>query len=110
MVIINYSKAIYRILKTIDIEFEKGTQTSDIFDLEKLDISYRRLCIILKGLYDDGYIDGVDFIPILGSDIPDFKLIECHLTISGMIYLEDNTTMKNAYKLLKEAKEWIPGL
>ncbi len=105
----NYSKAIYRILKTIDVEFEKGTQTSNIFDLEKLGISYRRLCIILKSLYDDGYIDGIAFINTLGSDIPNFKLMGCHLTISGMAYLEDNTTMKKAYNLLKEAKEWIPG-
>lgn len=105
----NYSKAIYRILKTIDIEFEKGTQTSDIFDLEKLDISHRRLCIILKGLYDEGYIDGIAFVPALNSNDLDFKLMNCHLTISGMNYLEDNTTMKSAYKLLKEAKEWIPG-
>lgn len=72
--------------------------------------AYKHYQTSIRIISNLGYIDGIDFIPILGSDIPDFKLIGCHLTISGMIYLEDNTTMKNAYKLLKEAKEWIPGL
>lgn len=105
----NYSKAIFRILKTIDVAFENGTKGSDIFDLEKLEVSDRRLQIILKSLYDDGYIDGIFFIDIMGEELPDYKLDGCHLTIAGMQYLENNSTMKQVYAALKEAKEWIPG-
>lgn len=105
----SYSKVIYQILKSIDVAFEDETPPTEIFDLEKMGISYRRLCIILKSLYDCGYIDGIVFISGLNGDVPDFKLMCCHLTVDGMLFVEDNTAMKQAYRLLKEAKEWIPG-
>ncbi|WP_196607162.1 YjcQ family protein [Pectinatus frisingensis] len=104
----NYSKAIFRILKTIDVAFENGQRGSNIFDLNKLGISDRRLRIILKSLYNDGYIDGIAFINVMGDEIPDYKLMGCHLTVDGMLYLENNSAMKQIYAALKEAKEWIP--
>lgn len=104
----DYSTVIFRILKTIDTAFENGTKGSNIFDLDKIGISDKRLRIILKSLYDDGYIDGIAFINILGDEIPDFKLLGCYLTNAGMKYLNDNSTMKKVYAALKEAKEWIP--
>lgn len=33
----------------------------------------------------------------------------CHLTVNGMLFLEENTSMKKVYRFLKETKEWIPG-
>lgn len=103
------SKAIYLILKSIDFAFENNLRR-DIFDLDKIKISERRLRIILKSLYDSGYIDGIDFIYVMNDDIPDYKLMGCYLTIQGMLFLEENSTMKTVYRTLKEAKEWIPGL
>ncbi|WP_289087383.1 YjcQ family protein [uncultured Veillonella sp.] len=103
------SKAIYLILKSIDFAFENNLHR-DIFDLDKIKISERRLRIILKSLYDSGYIDGIDFIYVMNDDIPDYKLMGCYLTIQGMLFLEENSTMKTVYRTLKEAKEWIPGL
>lgn len=44
----------------------------------------------------------------MGDEIPDYKLMGCHLTVDGMLYLENNSTMKQIYAALKEAKEWIP--
>lgn len=102
------SKAIYLILKSIDEAFEKNIHGSDIFDLEKIGISERRLRIILKSLYDYGYIDGITFLRT-GDDIPGYKLMGCHLTVNGMLFLEENTSMKKVYRFLKETKEWIPG-
>lgn len=104
------STAIFRILKTIDYAFENEIKGSDIFDLQEIGISDRRLRIILKSLYENGYIDGIHFIYICNEDIPDYKLDGCHLTIDGMLFLEENSSMKKAYRLLKEAKDWIPGL
>lgn len=104
----SYSRAIFLVLQSIDVAFEKG-QCRDIFDLEKIGISDRRLRIILKSLYDDGYIDGIKFIYCMNDEIPDYKLLGCHLTVDGMLYLENNTTMKHVYAALKEAKSWIPG-
>ena len=103
------SKAIYLILKSIDFAFENNLH-GDIFDLDKIKISERRLRIILKSLYDSGYIDGIDFMYVMNDDIPDYKLMGCYLTIQGMLFLEENSAMKTVYRTLKEAKEWIPGL
>lgn len=105
----NYSTAIYKVLMSIDIAFENDSPPNETFDLEKIGISYKRLCVILKSLYESGYIDGIAFIECMGNEIPDFKLCGCHLTMDGMLYLENNSTMKQAYRVLKEAKDWIPG-
>ena len=32
------------------------------------------------------------------------------ITTKGIEYLEDNSKMKQAYKILKEIKDWIPGM
>lgn len=105
----DYSKAIFLVLKSIDAAFESGHRGNDIFNLDKIGISERRLRIILKSLHDDGYIDGIHFIYVLNDELPGYKLDGCHLTIAGMEYLATNTTMKRVYATLKEAKSWIPG-
>lgn len=105
----NYSKAIFLILQSIDVAFENRQRGNDIFDLDKIGISERRLCVILKSLYDKGYIDGIVFPRCINDDIPGYKLLGCHLTMDGMLYLKNNTTMKRVYAALKEAKSWIPG-
>lgn len=105
----SYSTYIFQILKiietldkTIDFDFFK------VFDLKKLNISEEILIQILKNLIQEGYIDKSFQIIVSGNNI--FTSNYPKLTLKGMIYLEENTSMKKVYKTLKEIKGWIPGL
>ena len=60
-------------------------------------------------LYEAGYIDGIELIPLGGSEY-DFKPISPSITLRGMEYLEENTTMKKAYRLLKGIKDITPRI
>lgn len=104
----SYSTSIFQILKII----ENLDRTSDfdffkVFDLKKLNISEELLIQILKNLIEEGYIKNFQLI-VSGNNI--FTSNYPELSLKGMLYLEENTSMKKAYKTLKEIKGWIPGL
>ncbi len=66
---------------------------------------------ILRHLYEEGFIEGVVLIPILGQNIKGIKLTD-QLTITpkGIAYLQENSTMQKAKAFLKDLKEIIPGM
>lgn len=103
----SYVGSIYQILKAVEISYDNDDyEFSKTFDLSKLKISEKKLHLLLQELVEEKYIK--DFsITISGkstftSGIP-------RLSLKGLLFLEENTTMKKAFRLLKEAKEWIPG-
>ncbi|WP_051354395.1 YjcQ family protein [Leptotrichia trevisanii] len=99
---------IFQILKAIDVAFENDNfDFSNTLDLSKLNISRRRLVLLLEQLKLNGYITGI-LIPLNFNDEVTFHNIR--LTLKGLDYLENNSSMKKAYKLLKEIKGWIPSL
>ena len=99
---------IFQILKAIDVAFENDNfDFSNTLDLSKLNISRRRLVLFLEQLKLNGYITGI-LIPLNFNDEVTFHNIR--LTLKGLDYLENNSSMKKAYKLLKEIKGWIPSL
>jgi len=106
-----YTKAIYQILKAIDVSYEnRNFDFETTLDLNKLGISQNRLELLIENLYNDGLISG------LNTSARDIKgncriLVSLpRLTTEGMLFLENNSNMKKAYAALKELKEWIPGL
>ena len=64
---------------------------------------------IIYNLFHEGYIDGVTVIEVDNrktayiADISD-----CMITPKGIDYLCENSTMKKAFKYLKEIKEIMP--
>ena len=99
---------IFQILKAIDVAFENDNfDFSNTLDLSKLNISRRRLVLLLEQLKLNGYITGI-LIPLNFNDEVTFH--NDRLTLKGLDYLENNSSMKKAYKLLKEIKGWIPSL
>lgn len=101
---------VFRILKAIDVSFENKNFTfSETFDLEKLNISEHRLFLHLENLINEGFINGMSIRFGISYD-PFTRFHVPRLTLTGLDYLENNSSMKKAYKILKEAKEWIPGM
>ena len=65
---------------------------------------------IICHLYDDGYIEGVQMIPILGQR-RSYKLMpDIAITPKGIEYLQNNSMMAKAKECLKTIKDITPGL
>ena len=104
----NYSTTIYKILKIIDYCFDTKTfQYPQSFN--KLNLYPHKLVLILSNLQNAGLIQGITephpnhlaMMPIL-----DFNNLS--LTLDGMLFLEENSSMKKAYRALKEVLDWLP--
>ncbi|MGL4671558.1 MAG: YjcQ family protein [Cetobacterium sp.] len=110
----SYSTSVYQVLKAIDDSYENNNfNFEETLSLEKLKISERRLNLILEGLVNDNFIIGfsVDEVCFGDDGAPEIIQVSApRLTISGMDYLENNSSMKKAYNTLKELKDWIPGI
>ena len=66
---------------------------------------------IWSHIFNDGYIEGVELISIMGESMKAVKLTESvSITPKGIEYLQENTPMKKAMSFLKDLKETIPGL
>ena len=101
---------IFRILKAIDVAYEENNFNFDeTLNLKKLGISERRLILMLEQLKEKNYITGISTIASISGHIH-ISINNPRLTLDGMDFLENNTAMKKAYKMLKEAKEWFPGM
>ena len=103
----SYSTAIFQILKAIEtLDDSVDFNLFKVFDISKINISEKLLIKILKNLIEEGYIKNFQ-ITISGNNI--FTSNYPELTLKGMLFLEENSSMKKAYKTLKEIKGWIPG-
>lgn len=103
----SYSTAIFQILKAIEtLDDSVDFNLFEVFDISKINISEKLLIKILKNLIEEGYIKNFQ-ITISGNNI--FTSNYPELTLKGMLFLEENSSMKKEYKTLKEIKGWIPG-
>lgn len=103
----SYSTAIFQILKAIEtLDDSVDFNLFEVFDISKINISEKLLIKILKNLIEEGYIKNFQ-ITVSGNNI--FTSNYPELTLKGMLFLEENSSMKKAYRTLKEIKGWIPG-
>ena len=103
----SYSTAIFQNLKAIEtLDDSVDFNLFKVFDISKINISEKLLIKILKNLIEEGYIKNFQ-ITVSGNNI--FTSNYPELTLKGMLFLEENSSMKKAYRTLKEIKGWIPG-
>lgn len=97
-------KIIYKIL--VGIEASMDNATFDATFLETLKISKERRNKILQSMIDGELIDGFERINYSGGY--DFKAIEPRLTVKGMVFLQENSTMQKIKNGLKDVKDMTP--
>lgn len=102
----NYSVSMYQVLKLIEYCSYQERFNYSLFEFENLHITDKELKIILDNCLRDDLITGI----VISPNLIGFKAINAHLTTKGYQYLEENSSMKKAYKIAKEIKDWIPGL
>ena len=78
-------------------------------DSRMLKVNERYWTYILFNLSEDGYIDGVDFCFLDGGKTPYVAGIsDCMITPKGIEYLCENSSIKKAFRYLKDIKESVP--
>jgi len=102
-------KIIYQILSYLEENMDKEKPDMSGLSQEKLGVTEARFYNILRILVDAGYISGITFTPLLSGDycINSFRP---SITLAGLEYLANNTTMKKFVNTLKEIKAATPGL
>lgn len=97
-------KIVYKIL--VGVEASMDSTVFDSTFLEALKISEERRNRILQSMIDDGLISGFKRINYAGGY--GFKAIEPRLTIKGMEFLQENSTMQKIKNGLKDVKNITP--
>lgn len=104
-----YFSIIYKILKAIEKSMDYEIFDENCISAETLGITQTRWEIIMEQLVKNGYIEGVSLIYSIGRQTPCIRMTRPILTIKGAEYLNENTMMKKAYKVLKGLKDVTPG-
>lgn len=73
------------------------------------DIPKRYWRSIITNLYNKGYITGVRKIHVPGTTVDTYEIDHPEITMDGIEYLQNNSTMEKAKQALKDLKEIIPG-
>ena len=75
---------------------------------EQLKISETRWASLMRAIVEAGYIAGVKVVSSK-TGTPQVYLIEPRITLEGLEYLENNSTMQKIYRAAKGIKDVIPG-
>ena len=77
---------------------------------EALQISQNYWEYVIRHLYEDGYLEGVSLMPVVGRGSPGIRMNEIMITPKGIDFLQNNSSMAKAKNFLKTLKEIVPGL
>ena len=101
---------LYSCLKVGDYPIDIKNLTHDSYVL-KIDINGLYWEYVVRHLYEDGYIDGIDVIDVCGLNFPVVKINSwIEITPSGIDFLNNNSNMIKVKAFLKEIKEILPWL
>ena len=101
----------YRILSYLYECMKKGdAYDPDVISPEALGINSRYFKAVVKNLYWKGFIIGITetSAPVWHRDYMEIKSLE--ITMDGVEYLQNNSTIAKAKQALKDFKDMIPGL
>lgn len=106
----DYFVIAYRILNYLYDCFKAGEKPElELFSPEALRISNGYWVNVLESLFNEGYIRGITFSEPLGGT-RGAKLLDLKITQKGIEFLQENSMIAKAKKVLKTTKEIIPGL
>jgi hypothetical protein len=106
----DYFKIIYVILQELYGCKKQGCKVDlRAISPQRFQVPEGYLLDILADLLEERYIKGFEIIGTkTGRAV--CGLEDITITMKGIEYLQDNSKMKQVYNLLKEVKDWVPGL
>jgi len=99
--IVDNFKIIYKILKALEAALDYEEFDVDEISHERLKITYTRWVNILIMLFENGYITGISVRNMLGSKQPQIKINNLRITLKGLEYLQENSTLKKVGEIIK---------
>lgn len=102
-------KIIYTILKYLEECMDYTEFDPTPIEHEQLEITKEKWSSIMKMMMDNNYIEGVQYKTFIHKTIPtitDYK--NMRITLKGLEYLNENSTMKKLANLAKGIKEATP--
>lgn len=102
-------KVIYKILKYLETCMDYSEIDVTPIEHEQLEITKEKWTSIMKMVADNGYIEGVEYktyIHMAKPTITDYSNIR--ITLRGLEFLNENSTMKKLANLAKGIKEATP--
>lgn len=98
---------IYKILSALEKALDYDQCNPDMISADHLGITENRWKHYMIMLYEAGYIEGLK----ASRYIDDSVLVDVRnirITLKGLEYLSENTTMKKAFKIAKGVADIIP--
>ena len=103
-------KTIYRILKSLEANMDYSEIDLNSISHTRLGITRERWEQLMIMLQDSGYISGIKYSQTMSDDKPFIcEPIKPRITLRGLEYLSENSTMNKVAAALKGIKEIIPG-
>ena len=102
-------KLICRILDLLDSYLDDEEPDWSKLSAANFHVTEKRFVSIIAMLLDAGYISGIVVIPQADRTFG-LKLKNPSITLKGMEYLESNSTVNKAYRILRGIKEITPGM
>lgn len=94
------SKIMYSILR----EFSEENRS---INAKTYGIEFKEFASILNFLQEEGLVRNIKFDRIHG--IPSVAVYEnAEVTLKGLEYLSNNSTLAKGYKTIKEIRDWLP--
>ena len=109
----DYYVIAYRILAYLYACLKEGTHPDMSYikaDSSAISINQNYWEYIIRHLCDDGYLEGVTLVRVVGQETPGIKMLNPMITPKGIEFLQNNSAMAKARDFLKTVKETIPGL
>ncbi len=105
------TKSIYRILATLLKYAGCEDFSNEMISAEKLKLSYSEWEQLMIMLQKKGYVEGVVYTQTLSDRFPKISNIDkVSITLDGIEYVEENSTMKKIGEALKMSGEIFGGL
>lgn len=109
--IIKTADVIVRILEVLDRELDKNNPDFASITYEAIGITKERWSFILEMMQDAGLIKGISFTTGGSNRAPIMTHIDyMNITLKGVMYLAENSTVNKVIKAAKLLKDTIPGL
>ena len=106
----DYFKIVYLILSELYTAMKEGREVDfRVISKDYFNIPESYLLEIWASILERGYTKGYS-VREVGKNVYISGLQNAKITMEGVEYLENNSTMKKVYETIKEAKSWIPGL
>lgn len=94
-------KSIYKILSILHKTMDFEDWDKKLLSHESLNLSLPKWSRIMSMLLKEGYISGGEVLESFGDFYPRIKLTRPEITLKGLEYLEENSLMKKAARLIQ---------